>query len=252
MTSRPFRTSEIARELGVHPNMIRLYESWGYLPEVPRGKNGYRQYSARHFEQARLVRLTLSWPYLGDKTLLIQLVKSAAKSDLGMAMELAYQYLARVRMEKTSAEAALEFLERWAAGHRMDASQQSMHIRQAARHLNVTVDMLRNWERNGLIAVPRDPQNGYRIYGPAEFGRLRVIRMLAQSGYSLMAILKMLSRFDQGERTNLREALNLSSEDTEIQIIADRWLASLVELEERAQTIIRQVGRLIEMDSQGH
>jgi hypothetical protein len=68
-----------------------------------------------------------------------------------------------------------------------------------------------------------------------------------------MAILRMLSRFDQGERTNLRESLNLSSqEDTAIQIIADRWLASLVELEERAQAIIRQVGRMIEMDSQGH
>lgn len=170
-----------------------------------------------------------------------------------MAMELAYQYLARVRMEKTSAEAALEFLERWAAGHRMDSSPQKMHIRQAARHLNVTVDILRNWERNGLITVPRDPENGYRLYSSVEFGRLRVIRVLVQSGYSQMAILRMLSRFDQGERTNLRESLNLfSQEDTEIQIVADRWLASLVELEERAQGIIRQIGRMIEMDSQDH
>lgn len=251
MTSRPFRTSEIAKELGVHPNMIRLYESWGYLPEVPRGKNGYRQYSARHLEHARLAHLTLSWPYLGDKTLLIQLVKRAASGDFGMALELAYQYLARVRMEKTSAEAALEFLERWAAGHKMDASQQTMHIRQAARHLNVTVDMLRNWERNGLIRVPRDPQNGYRTYGSTEFGRLRVIRTLVQSGHSLMAILRMLKTFDSGQADNLREALHLPpEEDSQIQIIADRWLASLLELEERAQAIIHQVGRMIEMDSQ--
>jgi DNA-binding transcriptional MerR regulator len=248
MASRPLRTSDIAKELGVHPNTIRLYETWGYLPDVPRGENGYRQYSAWHLEQARLAHLTLSWPYLGDKTWLVQLVKSAAGSDLGMSMELAYQYLARVRMEKTSAEAALEFLERWAAGHRMGSSPQNMHIRQAARHLNVTVDMLRNWERNGLITIPRDPENGYRLYGPAEFGRLRVIRILVQSGYSLMAILRMLSRFDQGQRTDLRDALNVPpEEDTEIQIIADRWLASLVELEERAQAIIQQIGRMIEM-----
>jgi DNA-binding transcriptional MerR regulator len=251
MNSRPLRTNEIAKKLSVHANTIRLYETWGYLPEVPRGKNGYRQYSARHLEHARLAHLTLSWPYLGDKALLIQLVKCAASGDLGMAMELAYQYLARVRMEKTSAEASLEFLERWAAGHQMDSSPQKMHIRQAARHLNVTVDILRNWERNGLIAIPRDPENGYRLYSSVEFGRLRVIRMLVQSGYSQMAILRMLSRFDQGERTNLRESLNLASqEDTEIQIVADRWLASLVELEERAQVIIRQIGRMIEMDSQ--
>ena len=128
MTSRPFSTSKIARELGVHPNTVRLYETWGYLPEVPRGENGYRQYSARHLEQARLAHLTLRWPYLGDKALLIQLVKSAAGGDLGMALELAYQYLARVRMEKTAAEAALEFLDRWTAGHRMDSEQQRMLI----------------------------------------------------------------------------------------------------------------------------
>jgi DNA-binding transcriptional MerR regulator len=235
-------------KISAHPNTVRLYETWGYLSEVPRRGNGYRQYSRLHLEQARLAHLTISWPYLGDKTLLIQLVKSAARGDLGMAMELAYQYLARVRMERTSAEAALEFLERWAAGHRMDSSPQNMHIRQAARHLNVTVDMLRNWERNGLITIPRDPENGYRLYGPAEFGRLRVIRILVQSGYSLMAILRMLSRFDKGERTNLRESLNLPpEEETEIQVVADRWLASLVELEERAQAIIRQIGRMIEM-----
>ena len=250
MVSRPFRTSDIAKELGVHPNTIRLYETWGYLPDVPRARNGYRLYSARHLEQARLAYLALRWPYL-DKTLLVPLVKRAAGGDFGMAMELAYQYLARVRMEKTSAEAALEFLERWAAGHRMDSSMQAMHIRQAARHLNVTVDMLRNWERNGLITVPRDPENGYRIYRSAEFGRLRVIRILVQSGHSLMAILRMLNTFDAGQADNLREVLNLPpEEDSQIQIIADRWLASLVELEERAQAIIRQIGHMIEMDAQ--
>ena len=248
MASRPLRTSDIAKELGVHPNSVRLYEFWGFLPAIPRGKNGYRQYSSLHLEQARLAHLTLRWPYLGDKALLIQLVKSAANSDLGMAMELAYQYLARVRMEKTSAEAALEFLERWAAGYLMDSSRQKLHIRQAAQHLNVTVDMLRNWERNGLISIPRDPENQYRLYGPAEFGRLRVIRMLGQSGYSLMAILRMLRQFDTGQTDNLREALNVPrDEEQEIQMVADRWLASLVELEERAQAITRQIGRMIEM-----
>jgi DNA-binding transcriptional MerR regulator len=248
MASRPFRTSDIAKDLGVHPNTIRLYESWGYLPEVPRGENGYRQYSEVHLQQARLVHLVLRWPYLGDKALLIRLVESSARGDLGMAMELAYQYLARVRMEKTSAEAALEFLERWAAGHLMDSTQQKMHIRQAAKHLNVTVDMLRNWERNGLITIPRDPENGYRLYGSTEFGRLRVIRILVQSGYSMMAILQMLSRFDRGQTDNLRESLHVPDEgESEVQIVADRWLASLVELEERAQEIIRQIGRMMEM-----
>jgi hypothetical protein len=77
--------------------------------------------------------------------------------------------------------------------------------------------------------------------------------MLAQSGHSLMAILQMLSRFDRGQRNDLRDALNLPpEEDTEIQILADRWLASLMELEERAQAIIQQIGRMIEIEFQDH
>src|SRR5687767_15543666 len=129
MASRYLRTSDLAKELGVHVNTIRLYETWGYLPEIPRGANGYRLYSAMHLEQARLAHLSLRWPYLNDKALLIDLVKSAANADLGMAMELAYKYLAHVRVERTFAESAVEFLERWAAGHLMDTPQQRVHIR---------------------------------------------------------------------------------------------------------------------------
>jgi DNA-binding transcriptional MerR regulator len=253
MAAKFLRTSTIAKELGVHVNTIRLYEEWGYLPEVPRAANSYRQYTQRHLEHARLAHQATHWPYLvSDKELLITLVKSAAKGDLGMAMELAYRYLADVRVEQTYAEAAIEYLERWAAGHLIDSSQQTMNISQAAQHLNVTVDMLRNWERNGLIDIPRDPANKYRLYGTAEFGRLRVIRTLVKSGYSLMAILQMLLQFDAGKKDNLREALHVPpEEDALIQIVADRWLTSLRELEARAQTNIRQIGHMIEMAHSG-
>jgi DNA-binding transcriptional MerR regulator len=250
MAPKVLRTHHIAKALGVHVNTVRLYEEHGYLPPIPRGDNGYREYSRIHFEQAKLVHLTVSWTYIGDKSLLIDLVKSAANDDYGMAMELAYQYLARVRMERTYAESAVEFLERWAAGHLMDSTQKKMHIRQAAQYLNVSVDMLRNWERNGLIEIPRDASNGYRLYGTLEFGRLRVIRMLVQSGYSLMAILRMFRQFDSGQTDNLRAALDLPKEDSAnelIEVVADRWLSSLMELEQRAQTIIQQIGKLIEI-----
>jgi DNA-binding transcriptional MerR regulator len=242
------RTIDIARDLGVHVNTIRLYEEWGYLPDVPRSANGYRQYSALHLEHARLAHLAIRWPYLGDKPLLVDLVRRAAAGDPGMAMELAYKHLAYVRMERTSAEAAIEFLERWAAGHLVEAPRQHMNIGEAAQHLNVSVDMLRNWERSGLIDVPRDPANQYRLYGTPEFGRLRVIRTLIQAGYSLMAILQMLRQFDAGHTHNLRDALHVpQEEDQPIEIVADRWLTSLLELEERAQAVIRQIGRIISM-----
>lgn len=246
MPSRYLRTSDIAKAVGVHNNTIRLYEAWGFLPEIPRGDNGYRQYTIQHLEQAKLARLALQWPYVGDKSLLIDLVKSAAEGDLGMAMELAYEYLTRTRMERTRAEAAVEFLERWARGQLMDTTKHTLTIGQAAEHLNVTVDQLHNWDRNGLLNVPRDPKTGYRLYGAAEMGRLRVIRMLRQAGYSLMAILRMLRQFDAGESERLREALDTPHANEGLETIADRWLTTLAEQEQRAQAIIRQIAAMID------
>ncbi len=247
MATKPLRTRNLARALGVHVNSIRKYEEDGLLPPIPRGANGYREYGAAHLEQARLVRLALQWPYLGDKALLLDLVRSAAAGDLGRAMELAFRYLALVRVERTYAEAAIEFLERWASGHVLDTPRQRVTISDAARHLNLTADKLRYWERNGLIEVPRDPDNQYRLYGIAEYGRLRVIRMLVQAGYSMMAILRMFQRFDAGHTENLRDALDLPPDDEALQTAADRWLSTLAELEQRAQQIIRHLGHMIDM-----
>jgi DNA-binding transcriptional MerR regulator len=247
MASKYLRTSQLAKETGVHPNTVRLYEEYGFLSPIERSETGYRLFTVMHLEQMRLARLALQWPYPGSREGVYELVKCAANDDLGMAMEWAYQNLAHVRVERTYAESAVEFLERWALGQVLDTTKHQFQISDAATRLGVTVDMLRNWERDGLIDVPRDPENNYRLYGAAEFGRLRVIRMLRQAGYSLMAILRMLLQFDAGRRENLRQALDTPREDEDIQMAADRWLSTLSEQEERAQAVIRQVAHMIEM-----
>ena len=238
---RNLKTSDIAKKVGVHVNTVRLYEARGFLSPVPRSQTGYRLFTPIHLEQMRLAHLALKWPYSGDKQLVLDLVRCAADGDLGMAMELAYRHLINVRTERTHAEAAAEFLERWAQGQVLDITRRTLSIGQTARHLGVTVDQLRNWDRSGLLEVPRDPDTGYRMYSTAEIGRLRVIRMLRQSGYSLMAILRMLRQFDAGEKEQLREALDTPGENEDIQTLADRWLSTLQEQEERAQAIIHQI-----------
>lgn len=247
MASKYLRTNQIAKAVGVHANTVRLYEEWGFIAPAERSESGYRLFTQKHLEQMKLARLALGWPYPGSREGTLALVRCAVNEDLGMAMEWAYQNLAHVRVERTHAEAAVEFLERWASGHVLDTTRGQYHISEAATRLGVTVDMLRNWERDGLIEVPRDPESNYRLYGAAEFGRLRVIRMLRKAGYSLMAILRMLLQFDAGRRENLRQALDTPREDEDIQWVADRWLTTLQLQEERAQEVIRQVSRLIEM-----
>ncbi len=240
------KTSDIANIVGVHPNTVRLYEAKGYLSPVPRSKTGYRLFTSRHLEQMRLAHLALSSPSVVSRQVALDLVTYAADGDLGMAMELAYEFLTRVRMERTRAEAAVEFLERWARGLLMDTTKHRLSIRQAADRLGITTDQLRNWDRSGLLSVPRDPETGYRLYGASEIGRLRVIRMLRQSGYSLMAILRMLRQFDAGETDRLRDVLDTPGDNEALETVADRWLTTLAEQEKRAQAMIRQIAVMIE------
>jgi DNA-binding transcriptional MerR regulator len=244
--SRYLKTSDVAKEIGVHANTVRLYEAKGFLSPVPRSKSGYRLFTTLHLEQMRLAHLALKWPYPVRQQVVSDLVRYAAEGDLGMAMALAYEHVAHVRMERTRAEAAVEFLERWARGQVLETTKHALSISQAAAHLGATADQLRNWDRSGLLNVPRDPETGYRLYGAAEIGRLRVIRMLRQSGYSVMAILRMLRRFDAGETERLREALDTPGDHEVIETIADRWLTTLAEQEKRAQAIIRQITVLID------
>lgn len=246
--TRHLYTSDIAKSVGVHPNTVRLYETWGFLPPVPRSSSGYRLFTDAHLDQMRLARTALHgwWPGKKIRQSAVDLVRQAASGDLGGALEQAYHHLALVQAERAQAEAAAGLLERWAQGIAADATTLPLHIGQAARVLGVTADMLRNWERNGLIAVPRDPDNGYRLYGAAEIGRLRVIRMLGRAGYSQMAILRMLLHLDRGQGGDLRRVLDTPREDEDIYSAADRWLSTLAGQEQRALDMISQLETMID------
>lgn len=252
-TSRYLRTSEIARAVGVHPNTVRLYEEWGFLPPIPRSPGGYRLFTRAHLDQMRLARAAFRgpWPGRNIKQSALALVRQAATGDLGGALEQAYNHLALVQAERAHAEAAVQLLERWAQGTAADATIRPLWIGEAATLLGVTRDVLRNWERDGLLRVPRDPHNGYRLYGAAELGRLRVIRMLRRAGYSPMAILRMLRQLDQGG--DLRQALDTPAPDEDVYSAADRWLSTLVSQEQRALDLIAQLEEMIrQQGGDGH
>jgi DNA-binding transcriptional MerR regulator len=175
----------------------------------------------------------------------VQLVRRSASGDLGGALELAYRHLALVQAERAQAESAALLLQRWALGRPADATDKPLQTAETARLLGVSIDVLRNWERNGLIRIPRNPRNRYRIYGPLEIERLRVIRMLHKAGYSTMAILRMLIQLDQGRHTDLRQALDTPRPDEDVFSAADRWLSSLEEQDGRALEMIHQLEEMI-------
>ncbi|MBN1873532.1 MAG: MerR family transcriptional regulator [Anaerolineae bacterium] len=241
-------TTDIAYAVAIHPNTVRMYEEWNVLPPVPRSTSGYRLFTEDHLDQMRLVRSTMHFTWLGGdiRRMAYKMMRQAATGDLGGALERAYHILVQIRSERTQAEAAAALLERWAKGTATDATAKPLRIGQVAKLLDVTNDMLRNWELDGLVKIPRDPHNGYRVYGPEQIGRLRVIRMLRHARYSTMAILRMLTQLDQGRRNGLRQVLDTPAPDEDIGYATDRWLSSLAELEPRSEDLIAQLERMIQ------
>ena len=244
---RYLRTSDLAKAVGVHPNTVRLYEQWGLIPPVERSLTGYRRFTERHLDCLRLARIVNTGFYPGTviRRSGIQVIKKAVSGDLGGALELAYQYKALVQAERAHAEIAIALLERWAQGSAADATNQLLHIGQTASLLGVSVDILRNWERNRLIKTPRNPDNRYRLYGPREIGRLRVIRTLSRAGYSMMAILRMMTRLDSGQTEGLRQVLDTPRPDEDIFSASDRWLSTLMEHEMQAEKMIAHLEEMI-------
>jgi len=242
------RTSDLARDVGVHPNTVRRYVDRGLLPPVTRSPAGYRRFTERHLDCLRLARLvyTDEYPGRGLRASAVRILQAGVSDDWGGALELAYQHLALVRSEQAQADAAATLLERWAQGIAAETGTRRLQIGETARLLGVSIDMLRNWERNGLIRVPRDPHNGYRRYGPQEISRLRVIRMLSRAGYSLMAILRMLLQLDGGQASDLRQALDTPRPDEDVYSASDHWISTLNRQEDLALKTIRLIETIIE------
>ncbi len=246
------RTSDLAKAAGIHPNTVRLYVDWGLLPPVERSPAGYRRFTRRHLDCLRLARLVYSPEYLGKviRKAGKAIIQSAVAGDWGGALEKAYLYLALVQAERAQADAAATLLERWAQGTAADATANPLQIGQVARLLGVSIDILRNWERNNLIKVPRDQANGYRRFSAREISRLQVIRMLSRAGYSLMAILRMLSELDAGNITGLRHVLDTPRADEDVYSASDRWISTLCRHEQVAHQVIELVEELIDRDIQ--
>ncbi|NPV69224.1 MAG: MerR family transcriptional regulator [Firmicutes bacterium] len=243
------RTSDIARVIGVHPNTVRLYEALGFLPPVPRSPAGYRLFTEAHLEHIRVVWMTLRCTWLGGdiRRTGLGLIESSKLGNLEGALDKAHYLLALVRSEMAQAEAAAGSLERWAretpgAAAAGPAGVGCLRIGEVAMRLNVTTDMLRNWERNGLVRIRRHPDNGYRLYSGADIDRIRIIRMLRQARYSTMSILRMLRLLDSGQRDGLRQLLNTPSPDDDVYYATDRWLSTLTDLE-RVSGFIPDLGQ---------
>jgi DNA-binding transcriptional MerR regulator len=244
-----YKTSEVAKAAGVHPNTVRLYEVLGLLQPVRRGNNKYRLYTLAHMEQMRLARIALKSACVEGniRKLTISIIKTAAKGTLGLALEEAYDYLTHIKNEQSKAAEALAILQIW-MNKKNEPVVADILLRRGdtARILGVSIDALRNWERNGLLDVPKNQENGYRMYGPKEIDRAKVIRTLRAANYSTIAILKMLKSVDTNSReTEILKIVSTPQPDEDLVYATDRWILTLSETEKNAKDLIAQIKRMI-------
>ncbi len=236
--------SNMARAVHCHPNTVRLYEKWGYLPLIPRAKNGYRIYSEGHLRQMVLARAALPGPFPGGGAPVYRLVREAARRRFGKALKLALLYKKAVLLETKSAFSVLADLGKWARGARSLSDRPFVFSRRrAARELRITVEMLRTWERNGLLKIRKNEQ-GYCEYSEKDLARIRIISALRTAGYSIASIHKMFFEFDSGKLTDtakktLAAVLDTPDPDAPIVYVTDQWLTLLQEHKKRAVRVIK-------------
>lgn len=236
------KTSDIAKSAGIHPNTVRLYEEWGLLPPIPRSPAGYRLFTQVHLEQVALVRFALKCTVFGReiKHLAYDVIYDSAAALFDEALKKARQLAGLIDRERSQAEAAEAFLEHWGGGLKFSGDNSGIGISEAAKLLDVTIDMLRDWERNGLIAIPRSPENGYRVYGPDELNMLRVIRILRRSRYSNMSILRVIQHIRSGSVEGIRDIIDTPAFDEERGYLCftDSLLSTLSNASQAAMEII--------------
>lgn len=232
-----YRTADVAEMIGIHPNTVRLYEELKLIPKPERRANGYRVFTDFHIEQCRLIRTAFRVEVLqnGLRGKIVQAVKASATRDFDTAMMLIHEYLRQIKQEQSNAEEAIELVGQLLS----DGSQthaESFTRKEASETLEISMGALRNWERNGLLSVKRK-NNGYRVYTDEDIKRLKIIRSLRCSGYSLEAIFRLLRQLSGDPDTDVRAALNTPKQSDEIISACDTLIVSLSAAEQNADKV---------------
>lgn len=156
-----YKTAQVAAIAGIHPNTVRLYEKLKLIPQPKRLPNGYRIFTEFHIAQCQLVRIAFQVEVLqnGLRKKMIQIVQTAATSNFDKAVCLTNEYLGQLNQERNQAEESIEIVKQILSGS-LHEHTEYLRRKEVSEVLGISMDTLRNWERNGLLTVKRKA-NGY-------------------------------------------------------------------------------------------
>ena len=238
---KTYTTSQIAKIIGIHPNTVRMYEEWGLIPLAERKSNGYRIFTDFHIQQLRLARTAFQIEVLqnGLRKKAVDTVKLSAKGNFDKALMFAEEYLSQIQREKINAEESIRIAQQILSGKSAEHTL-LLKRKEVSEYLDISMDTLRNWERNGLLQVKRK-ENGYRVYTSDDIERLKIIRTLRLANYSLEAILRMLNALEHDPQINISQVLNTPQADADIISVCDKLIVSLRDAEKNAKKMINMI-----------
>lgn len=119
----------------------------------------------------------------------------------------------------------------------MDTENHLFTIGGLAEHAGVSVETIRFYQREGLVAEPPRPAGGVRRYGRADVDRVRFIKSSQRLGFSLLEVAELLRLDDGGGCAVVRARAQQKLADVR-QRLADlqRMESTLAELVERCAT----------------
>ncbi|MFR6312156.1 MerR family transcriptional regulator, partial [Anaerofustis stercorihominis] len=222
-----YKTSEIAKIVGIHPNTVRLYEEIGFIPKVNRLENGYRVFTDLHIKQFKIARRALSIEVLqnGLRKRAIEIITTSAKMDYDKSLMLVKDYINQLDMEINNAEEAITITKKL-LNQDYELNGKVLKRKEVSALLDISIDTLRNWEMNGLIKIKRK-ENGYRIYNDEDIRKLKIIRTLRCANYSLSSILRMLNELSVDPDIDIKEVIGMRENDEDIITACDKLLKSL-------------------------
>lgn len=237
-----YKTSEVAKIIGIHPNTVRLYEDLELIPKANRLSNGYRIFNDYHIEQFNLARTALKVEVLqnGLRKKIINIIKLSAKGEFEEAIICTNDYINQVKNERRNAEEAIEISKQLLLGIKNNESDMFLTRKQTAEYLNITIDTLRNWEMNWLLSIKRK-ENGYRVYTSSDIKKLKIIRTLRCANYSLASILRMINAISNSSKVDIKEVINTPDNNEDIVTACDKLLTSLNNAEKNANVILKQL-----------
>ncbi|MDF2845009.1 MAG: regulatory protein MerR [Herbinix sp.] len=240
-----YKTSEVAKCIGIHPNTVRLYEELELIPKPMRKENGYRVFTDFHIEQIKFARIALRVEVLqnGLRKQAIAIIKTAALGDFDRAIFQAQHHLQQISNERRNAEEAIVITEKLFIGDYKETASIYLNRKEVADYLQVSINALRNWELNGLITIKRK-QNGYRVYDEEDIRRLKIIRSLRCANYSLSAILRMLNTISRNPGADIRQVIDTPKDDDDIISVCDKLLTSLKYAEQNAKAMIDHLEKM--------